>query len=198
MSYVTMTTFTEVKYSVQAIRSALGIDRAITPPSAREAIPVTNSETNGLIAKIAAFTARVEPSLMAGNWEKQPNDPDWMPGYESQSDADLALAGRIARIAVAEGAKPAELAAIVEEVFGMSGLARRDKWQSRADYRDRTISKAISGFNIDMSPSEIVISGPSTRQMYGDVLNGHKFAEYWRGRMIFVTTLNKWLKWSGA
>lgn len=198
MSHVTMTTNTGIKYSIQAIRSALGIDRSSTFQSAREPKPAPKSENSELIARITALTEKVEPSLMAGNWEKKPTDPEWMLGYDSQSDADLALVGRIARIATAEGVTPAELADVVEEVFGMSGLARRDKWQSRADYRGRTITKALSGLDIGKSPDEPVTSGLSVKQMHGDVLNGHKFAEYWRGRMIYVTTLNKWLKWAGV
>jgi hypothetical protein len=33
------------------------------------------------------------------------------------------------------------------EIFGMSALARRDKWQNRPDYRDLTIKKALADWN---------------------------------------------------
>src|SRR5690606_31006881 len=33
----------------------------------------------------------------------------------------------------------------MDRLFRMSGLCRRDKWEERADYRQRTIDKAIAG-----------------------------------------------------
>lgn len=196
--YVRATSNTGLRYSIQSIKQKLGFDKsvAMTNQSNLESAPMPVE--NALIERISTMVAAAEPSLMEGAWEKQSNDPDWMIGYESQSDADLALAGKIARIATTEGISLDALPMVVEGVFNLSGLAKREKWQSRPDYRLRTIKKALSNIETDVSAANRVFAEPDVKKMHGDVLNGHKFAEYWRGRMIYVTTLNKWLKWTGA
>jgi primase-polymerase (primpol)-like protein len=57
-------------------------------------------------------------------------------GYSSRSEADLAL---VAHLAFWTGGD----AARIDSLFRASGLMR-DKWE-RADYRDRTIAKAVNG-----------------------------------------------------
>lgn len=63
-------------------------------------------------------------ALMAGNFS----------GYPSQSDADLALCGILAFYT--------QDIAQIERIFSSSGLCR-EKWEDRADYRKRTIEKAL-------------------------------------------------------
>ncbi len=72
-------------------------------------------------------------------------DGRWEGLYQSQSQADLALASFIAFY---WGPNSAE----VERVFGMSGLAQRDKWRDRADYRRMTIDTALAGATETYSP----------------------------------------------
>ncbi|MCL6622783.1 MAG: AAA family ATPase, partial [Syntrophobacterales bacterium] len=67
--------------------------------------------------------------LWAGNWEAA--------GYPSQSEADLALAEMLAFWCGPDSAR-------IERLFSQSGLGQRDKWQKRADYRDRTIREALA------------------------------------------------------
>lgn len=55
------------------------------------------------------------------------------------SGADLALASEIAYYTT----DPEQVA----RIFAESGLSKRDKWQQREDYRDRTISKALDSCN---------------------------------------------------
>ena len=57
--------------------------------------------------------------------------------YESQSSDDLALMNMLAFYTKCDRVQ-------MERLFGMSALGQRDKWQSRSDYRDMTISKAIT------------------------------------------------------
>jgi hypothetical protein len=74
--------------------------------------------------------------LFAGRWEEH--------GYDSQSNADLALLSRIvgqARDRRRGNLTPADVA-LVERVFGWSGLAERGKWE-REDYRKRTMERAL-------------------------------------------------------
>jgi primase-polymerase (primpol)-like protein len=57
-------------------------------------------------------------------------------GYKSHSEADLALASMLAFWAGNDAAR-------IERLFSQSGLGQRDKWRERADYRTRTIAKAV-------------------------------------------------------
>jgi putative DNA primase/helicase len=57
-------------------------------------------------------------------------------GYPSQSEADLALCRLLAFWC---GNDPAR----IERLFSQSALGQREKWQTRADYRERTIAEAI-------------------------------------------------------
>lgn len=61
---------------------------------------------------------------------------DWKGRYGSQSEADLALCGMLAFYT---GSDPER----IDRLFQRSGLCR-GKWQ-RADYRERTITKALAG-----------------------------------------------------
>jgi putative DNA primase/helicase len=58
-------------------------------------------------------------------------------GYDSHSNADLALCGMLAFWSGGDAAQ-------IERLFSRSGLCR-PKWIRRADYRERTIEKALEG-----------------------------------------------------
>jgi primase-polymerase (primpol)-like protein len=58
--------------------------------------------------------------------------------YASGSEADLALMNYLA---FWTGADPARM----EALFSRSALGQREKWQSRSDYRQQTIGRAIAG-----------------------------------------------------
>lgn len=59
-------------------------------------------------------------------------------GYPSESEADMALCGQVARLVGANMAR-------VEAVVGRSARAERRKWRARADYRLRTVGRAVRG-----------------------------------------------------
>ncbi len=59
-------------------------------------------------------------------------------GYLSSSEADLALCGMLTFWA---GSNPER----VERLFGLSALGQREKWQTRPDYREETIARALAG-----------------------------------------------------
>lgn len=69
-------------------------------------------------------------------------------GYTSVSEADQALCSLLA---FWTGPDPAR----IDELFRESGLYR-EKWQERADYRERTISKALEGRTEFYQPSRTV------------------------------------------
>ena len=84
------------------------------------------------------------PELWGGNWQHASARGSGRP-FESQSQADLALAGHIARECSALGHLKIDLFDAVEQVFSQSGLALREKWLDRPDYRTATIGRAIDG-----------------------------------------------------
>ena len=57
-------------------------------------------------------------------------------GYHSQSEADLALCRLLAFWTGGDAER-------IERLFSQSALGQREKWQTRADYRQRTIAEAI-------------------------------------------------------
>lgn len=62
---------------------------------------------------------------------------DWV-GYNSVSEADMALCGMLAYWTDGDAAR-------VDALFGRSELGRREKWSGRPDYRAGTIERAIRG-----------------------------------------------------
>ncbi len=129
------------------------------------------------------------PSLWGGEWESAIR-PSGQIGYSSKSEADLALSGHIARACFYQGLPEGELADAVETVFSSSGLGTDNKWQSRGDYRERTITKAIASLSNHPATH-------STLQLesYGDIRNAKAFAQSSRGQFLFVATRESWLKW---
>lgn len=69
-------------------------------------------------------------------------------GYSSESEADLALASMLAY-----WLRPNADFASIEQLFSQSTLGKREKWLERADYRERTICKAIDGLTVFPSTS---------------------------------------------
>lgn len=133
------------------------------------------------------------PELWAGNWQQAKSSRNGQP-YSSQSQADLALASHIARECVALGQLDLPLFEAVEQVFGRSGLALRDKWSNRPSYRTATIGLAIDGCSV----SNYSNSSNLPLDSYGDMRNAKAFAHKWRGKLVYVTTRDAWLKWEGG
>ena len=177
--------------------------KAVFPPVAKR--PKTKSPKAGqLVVSATPAPASLDPSLKpvcqnmgqrhpelwAGNWQYANARGSGRP-FESQSQADLALAGHIARECSALGHLNIDLFDSVEQVFGQSGLALRDKWLDRPDYRTATIGLAIDGC---LALRETV-SGRLPLDSYGDIRNAKAFAHKWRGQLVHVTTRDAWLKW---
>ena len=131
------------------------------------------------------------PRLWAGEWQSAIR-PSGEIGYSSKSEADLALSGHIARTCVYQGLSESELADAVETVFSCSGLGADNKWQSRNDYRERTITKAIASL---ITSSYVIPISTLQLESYGDIRNAKAFAQSSRGQFLFVATRESWLKW---
>jgi primase-polymerase (primpol)-like protein len=74
--------------------------------------------------------------LYEGNWEHSGR-------YPSQSEADLALCGRIAGICKKSNLSAEEAESVIKEIFRQSGLFRQVKWKT---VQTHTIPKALSTY----------------------------------------------------
>ena len=128
-------------------------------------------------AVVSEISAK-HPQLWSGNWESAIR-PSGEIGYPSQSEADLALAGHIARSCRNRGISGKSLELAVEDVFSSSTLGQTKKWQAREDYRRRTIEKALSAMNIVTAS---LVPGTVKLESHGDIRNARAFAQLARGR----------------
>lgn len=143
-----------------------------------------------------------DPHLWAGKWDKVKDPLTNKQQFPSQSEADYALAREIARRFVAEGISGDELIALVEATFEKSGLAARDKWQDRPDYRASTIEAACKGL-ASTPQAHLGLNGGGSGgtavqidwSLRADLRNARAFADIYRGRILFVHDRGKWLRW---
>ena len=115
--------------------------------------PTAAKPTTAQLDRIEARVREQVGTVWDGQWESWSNDLG-SGGFASQSDADFHVCAVIARNALATDIDPAHLAETIEEVFGRSALAERDKWQTNAYYRDRTIGNAIKAVTKERAPRE--------------------------------------------
>lgn len=142
----------------------------------------------------------------------------WKGRYPSQSEADLALCTSLAFWC---GPDPNR----IDRLFRSSALMR-EKWE-RADYRDRTIAKAIEGCGEVYSPEKALVNRgtPASNSRKADEVaqeesprsdNGNDseealrppqfsddalalhFAKEHAARLRYVAVLNDWLEYDGA
>lgn len=91
---------------------------------------------DAIVERLAASMVLAEPELWSGQWEAK--------GYVSQSQADQALANKIAWHARKASVPDAEAYATVSAVFSRSQLGAREKWTAREVYRRSTVGKALA------------------------------------------------------
>ena len=168
------------RYSTAQIVAAL----PQATPKATEAAVAIGPEHMSQIALSEKIMAQTHQELWAGQWSTK---------YKSQSDADLALSGHIARHLAKVGVRDAILPTMVEAIFGRSALAQRCKWQSRSDYRGSTIGKACGG--IEATVPKVITSATVARSDHGDIRNARFFGDMWRDRLVFVHGRKQWLEW---
>ena len=115
-------------------------------------------------------------------------------GYRSQSEADLALCRLLAFWC---GNDPAR----IERLFSQSALGQREKWRTRADYRERTIAEAIGSLRETYAGGNG--NGHSTTRP-PDVVEPEKIyrhflhlTELLRNRYRWCPEWKTWLQWTG-
>ncbi len=157
------------------------------------------------VERLANRIADEQPELWRANWQGEVSGSGNLAtlgvrAYPSQSDADLALCGHIARVADSEGVSREVLPETIRAVFERSGLLR-DKWETRDDYRERTISLAIAGLEAAERVTAKVAQGAGAEfadHEPGDILAGKHFARAMRGKLLHVGPAGKWLSWDGT
>jgi len=184
------------KYTAEEIRNAFppakGATQAKTPlPPSNAPGQVNQCLIPANLETVSKAVSEKYPRLWAGEWQSVIR-PSGEIGYSSKSEADLALSGHIARAGIYQGLPEGELADAVETVFNCSGLGADDKWQSRSDYRVRTITKAIASLSTSSYP---IPNSTLQLESYGDIRNAKAFAQSSRGQFLFVATRESWLKW---
>jgi len=117
-------------------------------------------------------------------------------GFKSQSEADLSLASQIAHALSRKGVPVEKIPASTERIFNQSGLATREKWRTRPDYRRSTIKTAISNL---LSPFYQVNDRHPIpwrgKNFEKDLKNAHLFADAFSGKLMFVGNFKQWFFW---
>jgi len=100
--------------------------RHSVPPAPPPSVSLTTSDEDVLTKAFAARNGLALERLLAGDLSEHGND---------RSAGDLAATSMVAFWTQDEGQ--------IERIISASPLGARDKWQKRADYRSRTIAKAL-------------------------------------------------------
>ncbi|MDA7827637.1 phage/plasmid primase, P4 family [Rhodobacteraceae bacterium] len=148
-----------------------------------------------------------ESDLWKGNWQHCEDPLTGKRAFPSQSEADYNLARTIAQWGAQEGISGELLGTFVEDVFALSALAQRDKWQNRADYRHSTVKNAcaklklVSPYVPQLTHGNVTTSFALNKSvkpdwsLKGDLVGARFFADRHSGNMVYVASLRKWLRW---
>ena len=182
-------------YKADQIRQAFPPSQAGSPAGKlTSSIKIAATSPQSLtpqLSTVASYIATTHPHLWAGDWQKVVR-PSGEIGYPSRSEADLALAGHIARACQSSGIDADSLGGSVDAVFSSSPTGQTGKWADREDYRVRTINKALT------SPYRLNTGGAHgglVLESHGDIRNAKAFAQMARGQFLNVTTRDRWLQW---
>lgn len=143
-----------------------------------------------VLKRIADAMALNRRELWQGDWEHAVSKTSGA-CFESQSQADMALLGHIARECRIEGIHDNDLFESIQHVFGNSGLGQREKWTNRPDYRVSTIGAAVQGSAKIIPRTSLSVPLDS----HGDLRNAKAFAFKWGGKLLYVTSRGVWLRW---
>lgn len=166
--------------------------------------PVAQGMAHADPAQVEELVRQMEEQqalLWAGQWQDRPGlNGATMTGYPSQSEADMALIGGIARAAVRLGVDDAALSDTVREAFLRGGLYRPEKLD-RVETRD--IPKAISDALAQRQARAVAqplgeASSVSDEGPPGDVRAGRAFAKAMRGKRVYVAPAGRWMGWTGG
>ena len=168
------------------------------------------TKTNGLwtatdpeVLEALEYFRLFERALWNGGWKDYEDPLTGGKPFPSQSEADYYLLRSIARWGKQAGISDTDLESFVEAVFEQSALARREKWQDRADYRMQTISKACANISSALPPVPSSVSPAFSTNaaaqphwsLKGDLIGARFFTDLYKGKMVYVASPGKWLRW---
>ena len=113
---------------------------------------VINAAPQDIVADLCSAMQLKEPLLWKGDWQ---NTAFGIVNYPSQSEADMALCGALARHAVSIGVTNNALADAILQAFAKSGLYRPEKHKTA---KNHTIPKAITSAQQTTSVSSQTIT----------------------------------------
>ena len=178
---------------------------ALLPKKAEKPAPVALGNAAADPAQVEILAKRIaekESALWAGEWQRMETDFG-STGYPSQSEADFAICGHIAREAVRAGVADDALPDCVMSVFERSGLYREQKRTQVAEY---AIPKIIAAVLADkakaLQQADKVAQMPEGEELAshepGDILAGRQFARAMRGKMLYAGMAGRWLRWDAT
>lgn len=133
--------------------------------------------------------------------------------YPSQSEADQALCGFAARVLYRLGVtEREELKSGVRAIMERSALSHRDKWRDRADYRERTIKKAVAdvlgaqadktqtsdGAEQETGTDSDKVANPKPDLIRRDILASEYFIKDHAERLRYCPQRGSYLGWNGC
>lgn len=191
------------------IDSFLVMFPAQEPVNTRQ-IENTTPASGEAVSALVNWTAEKRPALWAGNWELSETDFG-VTGYPSQSEADMALLGEIARQAVRMGVTPGELHDCTLRVFEQSGLYRQEKARTVENYAlPKAVAAALESVVCLVAPAQgaspeapPVNSGAVSAATEfatgepGDIKAALVFAKTYSSRLRYVAQGGRWMMWDG-
>lgn len=168
-----------------------------TGPTDQRVATVTQGEADtAMVNQLVAAVSEQESRLWDGHWQAGATALGAV-GYPSQSEADMALCGRLSREAVKLGITDAGvLQATVMAAFEQSALYRPEKHHQVEQY---AIPKAAASALESIRPVAGDTKGIAlATHEPGDILAGKMYAALMRGRLRFVEQAGKWLRWAGT
>lgn len=205
--YLTVTGKTAKGFGMTLIDGQELIDEylAMLPEETPKAAPVMLGNAAADPAQVESLAKRMadkQASLWSGDWELVETDLG-STGYKSQSEADFAMCGYIAREALRIGVTDESLPDTVMSVFELSGLYREKKHKQVAEF---AIPKIVAEVLADKAEAEEkanqVAQTPEGEELAthepGDILAGRTFARAMRGKLRYMGAADKWLRWDGA
>lgn len=141
-----------------------------------------------------------EPTLWKGDWAKCFKPFTGELTFPSQSEADRYLLKQIARWGNRKNLSQPDLHTFMEQVFGRSALAQRDKWTQRSDYRESTIRSACDGLGYN-SANPSTLNDQDTLveadwDLKGDLIAARFFHDRYVDKFVFIRGRDKWLYWN--